>query len=59
MITDDAISQILQSRDTAQAALDLIDAANEGNGKDNITAVVLRIGDIPAWTEDTKGTGTT
>ena len=43
MVVDTQIARILESTDIHQAVLDLVDAANEAGGKDNITAVILEV----------------
>ena len=43
MVVDTQIARIMGSTDINQAALDLIDAANEAGGKDNITVVILEM----------------
>ena len=43
MVVDHRIASILGVSDIHQAALDLIDAANEAGGKDNITVVILEV----------------
>jgi PPM family protein phosphatase len=46
MISEDAIAQILSSSDSLEgAARELIDAANENGGRDNITAILFRLED--------------
>jgi serine/threonine protein phosphatase PrpC len=46
MISDDEVSSIIRSADDlAGAAEELIRAANQSGGKDNITAVLFRLGD--------------
>lgn len=50
MLADDAISEVLRSGDDIKFAVErLIDAANERGGKDNITAIVIRV--VPAASE--------
>jgi protein phosphatase len=49
-LSDDALAVALSGKGPAQIALDLIDAANDAGGKDNITALVVRthaIGPFP------------
>jgi protein phosphatase len=41
-LSDDALTVALSGTSPAQIALDLIDAANDAGGKDNITALVVR-----------------
>jgi serine/threonine protein phosphatase PrpC len=49
VLEDDEIARELATRvDPDQTLKRLIDAANEGGGPDNITAVLLRYGDDPA-----------
>ena len=46
MISDDEVAAILRSRPTlAEAAGELVQAANQSGGKDNITVVLFRLGD--------------
>ena len=47
MLPDEAISEIIRSRsDPEQACRQLVAGANDAGGKDNITVVVARFGDI-------------
>ena len=49
MVSDDEIREILtSSRSLRQAVSKLIDAANRGGGRDNITAVAFRVADADA-----------
>jgi protein phosphatase len=43
VISDEAIQQLLSTYAPSRACLALVDAANEAGGKDNITALVLRV----------------
>lgn len=46
MVTDERITEILLARSSLeQAAQELIDAANENGGRDNITVVLFRLGE--------------
>lgn len=45
-VGDPAIARILGARGPSPAALDLVDAANEAGGRDNVTALILQIGAI-------------
>jgi serine/threonine protein phosphatase PrpC len=47
MITDDEVAAILRTAETLDAAADaLIKAANQSGGKDNITVVLFRLGEV-------------
>jgi PPM family protein phosphatase len=47
MVSDDRVSEIMRTAGTLQAAADrLIDEANESGGRDNITVVLCRLGDV-------------
>jgi serine/threonine protein phosphatase PrpC len=49
MVSDDEIRQILVgSRNLRQAVNKLVDAANRGGGRDNITAIAFRVADADA-----------
>jgi protein phosphatase len=49
MVSDDQIREILVgSRNLRQAVTKLVDAANRGGGRDNITAVAFRVADADA-----------
>jgi protein phosphatase len=49
MVSDDEIRQILVgSRNLRQAVNKLVDAANRGGGRDNITAIAFRVADVDA-----------
>jgi protein phosphatase len=55
MVHEDQIHKILLERDSlASAAQQLIDAANEGGGRDNISVILFRLGSD----EDTIISGT-
>jgi serine/threonine protein phosphatase PrpC len=47
-LTDDVIRSLLAAGDPQSAADELVSAANEAGGRDNVTAVVVDIGDPPA-----------
>jgi serine/threonine protein phosphatase PrpC len=47
----DGLAQLLRTPDAEQAVKLLIDAANQRGGKDNITAVVVTVGDLTARDE--------
>jgi serine/threonine protein phosphatase PrpC len=60
MISDDEVAAILRTSDTLDAAADaLIKAANQSGGKDNITVVLFRLGEVAevASPEDTTVAG--
>jgi PPM family protein phosphatase len=60
MISDDEVAAILRTSETLDAAADsLIKAANQSGGKDNITVVLFRLGEVEegAPTEDTTVAG--
>jgi PPM family protein phosphatase len=49
MVSDDEIRQILvEARSLRNAVKELVDAANRGGGRDNITAVAFRVADAEA-----------
>src|SRR3954469_876685 len=53
MISEDAIAEILRERESLEdAAKQLIDAANENGGRDNITAVLFRLADSDGEAEE-------
>ena len=53
MISDEDVSAILRGNDSLEAAADeLIKAANQSGGKDNITVVMFRLGEDGAGEED-------
>ena len=53
MISDEDVSAILRGNDSLEAAADeLIKAANQNGGKDNITVVMFRLGEDGAGEED-------
>jgi protein phosphatase len=53
MVPDDRIAEILLARSSLkQAAKNLIDAANENGGRDNITVVLVRLGEGEAAGDD-------
>ncbi|MDX1931059.1 MAG: Stp1/IreP family PP2C-type Ser/Thr phosphatase [Capsulimonadales bacterium] len=45
-ISDELIASTLSGKNASQAVLDLIDVANDAGGKDNVTALVLRVLDV-------------
>ena len=47
----DGLSRLLSNADQEAAVRDLVDAANARGGKDNITAVVVTVGDVAARDE--------
>ena len=47
----DGLSRLLSNTDQEAAVRDLVDAANARGGKDNITAVVVTVGDVAARDE--------
>lgn len=51
-LSDTDLSAILPGKSLSQAVLDLIDAANQAGGKDNITALALAVKAIRAYEED-------
>ena len=56
MVPDDLLEQILRRRSSLEsAAQQLIDAANENGGRDNITAVMFRLGEEGGDDEDDEG----
>ena len=60
MIPDDEVATILRTSESLDAAANaLIKAANQSGGKDNITVVLFRLGEVEegAATEDTTVTG--
>jgi protein phosphatase len=58
MVKDDQIKQILASAPSLEAAArDLIAAANEAGGRDNITAVLFRLAEAGAVAEDEDAVG--
>ena len=57
MVSDDEIREILVSSRSLRAAVNrLVDAANSGGGRDNITAVAFRVADADAKEEDEGAT---
>ncbi len=57
MVSDEEIREILTSaRSLRNAVSKLIDAANRGGGRDNITAVAFRIADVEAKEEEESAT---
>lgn len=50
-IDGDALAEHIVGKSLSQAALDLIDAANDAGGKDNITVVLLRVDRIKPFQE--------
>jgi serine/threonine protein phosphatase PrpC len=52
-IDGDTLVEYLKEKSPSQAVLDLVDAANDAGGKDNITALVLQIRRIGPY-EDTR-----
>jgi serine/threonine protein phosphatase PrpC len=53
MVPEDRLAEILRGRSSLQqAAKELVDAANQGGGKDNITVVLFKLVDEAAVTED-------
>ena len=57
MVSDDEIREILVSSRSLRAAVNrLVDAANRGGGRDNITAVAFRVADADAKEEDEGAT---
>ncbi|MGC4047417.1 MAG: protein phosphatase 2C domain-containing protein [Armatimonas sp.] len=48
----DAIGAVCTGKGLSQAALALIDAANDAGGKDNITALLIRVDDLPLGGEE-------
>src|SRR4051812_11832303 len=58
MISEDAIAEILRSSSSLDdAAKQLIDAANENGGRDNITAVLFRLADSDGEAEESDTLG--
>lgn len=49
VLSDETLSRLLSDRSPSQAALDLVDAANEAGGGDNITALILAVRSITDW----------
>jgi len=47
MLKDEEIVKILQESDFRRVAIDIVNAANESGGKDNSTAVLFRVDDLP------------
>src|SRR5215203_6257910 len=57
MVSDEEIREILTSARSLRSAVSrLIDAANRGGGRDNITAVAFRIADVEAKEEEEGAT---
>jgi PPM family protein phosphatase len=57
MVSDEQIQEILVSSRNLRAAVNkLVDAANRGGGRDNITAVAFRVADADAMQEDEGAT---
>src|SRR5215218_8880829 len=57
MVSDDQIREILTGARSLRSAVSrLIDAANRGGGRDNITAVAFRIADVEAKEEEEGAT---
>jgi PPM family protein phosphatase len=53
MISDDEIAAILRTADSLNEAADgLVKAANQSGGRDNITVVMFRLGEVGAAAED-------
>lgn len=53
MIDDDRVARVLRTTpDLRRAARELIDAANEAGGRDNITVILFRLGDVGATDGD-------
>jgi protein phosphatase len=50
-----ALNERLSERGPSQAVLDLIDAANDAGGRDNITALALRVRRIAAFSQESGG----
>jgi serine/threonine protein phosphatase PrpC len=48
-VRDSEIARILSKCDPSRAALDLVDAANEAGGRDNITALIVRVRTIEPY----------
>jgi PPM family protein phosphatase len=54
MISDDEVAAILRTADSLDQAADgLIKAANQSGGRDNITVVLFRLGEVGAAAEET------
>jgi PPM family protein phosphatase len=54
MISDDEVAAILRTADSLDQAADgLIKAANQSGGRDNITVVLFRLGEVGAAVEET------
>lgn len=51
-IDGDALAECVAGKSLSQAALDLIDAANDAGGKDNITTLLLRVDDVEDFEDD-------
>lgn len=50
-LSGDALAALTSGKSLSKAALDIIDAANDAGGKDNSTAVLLRVQSISPWPE--------
>ena len=49
MVSEDQVAELLRQRESLEAAAEgLVAAANDAGGKDNITVVLFRLGEIPA-----------
>jgi len=52
MVGEEELAQVLAQGSPSVAAWNLVERANQYGGKDNITALVLQIGEIVPWVDD-------